>query len=514
MLWNRLCRFVCTIAPALITGERYPKLTRLRGNVTGQLSNMGKANGMLRTLINASMLAMQHQGVVYFWAGPEAWLVFIKPEDLKALVADGFEKNLVTRGPSFDFFIQLFGEGLITAPRTEWKTRRACAYTPVMLKRERLQHYLPTSHEVIAAFLQQKYQENKKNQNFSPLSLLIEEFVLVNLMATFFNITDTHQCFEVVKRSLPFLRQYLQEVFRFRNIAKFRTPPALRKIIYWGEETSSARIQRNMQEEFIQSLGDLRHLVFDNPNNFVSHLRDYMTQKDGIAPDDHVLAGEVIVNFFAGWDSTATTVHWTIRALEEFSHIKQRLLTELQKSEDPLQCDYLDKVIREAMRLYPPFPMLTRGAEAPFLHEGIKFKRRSIMIFPLIAIHRNPVTWGPDADHFDPDRFHPDRFTEQQKKAYKPFGLGQQSCVGMNFAMQIMKLFIAHLYTTYDTALIGNRVSLEIDFAHMDKTATLDIGGTTKPLDYNDTWFNLAGLKHCPVSHEASQHEESKYPET
>lgn len=471
-----------------LTGNYYPNLPRLKGGLGGKLSQMSKPNGMLRTLIEASECSMSHGGVSYFWAGPEPWLVFTRPKDLKNLVADGFEKNELTRRPSFDFFIQLFGDGLITAPKEEWFPRRTHAYKPAMLSRERLQAYLPVTQQIISDYLAYQFENHPK----SKFGLMVEEFILINLIATFFGVSEFSPCHEVVRRTLPFLRKYLHEVFRFRNIAKFRTPMWLRRWVYRGEETDAYKIQRHMQETFLHDLGDMRDALFHREDNFVHHLREYLTQKDGVVPNDHVLAGEVIVMFFAGWDSTATTLHWTLRAIEAFPEVKTKLRAALAQSDDPLKCPYLTWVMNEAMRLYPPFPILTRGAEKPFVYDAIPFKRRTIAIFPLIAYHRDPATWGNDADLFNPDRFDPAVFTDTQRKAFKPFGVGMQSCIAMNFATQIMKLFIAHLYAHYDVSISGTTVELNQPFHTMTSTATLDMGGTTKPLDYADTWFHLS----------------------
>lgn len=473
--------------------SRYPTVPKLKGKLGGQIANMSKPNGMIKTLIAASAIAFANKGISYFWVGPEVWLVCTRAEDIKELIDVGFEKDRVSRRFSFDFFVELFGPGLITDPKPEWKERRAAAYRPMMLSKTRLADYMPVNRLVIQTYLNRACEKQTVK-----LHLLLEEFVLANLMATFYSLENMDDCTEIVNRSLPFLQKYIAEVFRFRNIAKFRTPAFLRKIIYRGEETDFAKIRRSMQDELLRDLGDKRSLIYNHPDNFITHLRTYMTEKNGVAATDEDLTGEVITTFFAGWDSTATTLHWVIRALEAFHPVKEKLLVELSK-QTALDNEYLNAVIYEAMRLYPPFPMITRGIDKSFTYDGLHLKKKSVVIFPLLALHRDRKIWGGDADQFRPERFL--ELTPEQKKSYKPFGTGQQSCVAMHFAMQIMKLFISELYTKYSVSLSHTRCAVNCDFMSLDTVTTLDLGGTTKPLDYTEAQLHfLVSPSSQPIS--------------
>jgi unspecific monooxygenase len=65
-------------------------------------------------------------------------------------------------------------------------------------------------------------------------------------------------------------------------------------------------------------------------------------------------------------------------------------------------------------------------------------------------IHRDRAVWGEDADRFDPDRFSPERSRGRMPHAYKPFGTGERSCIGRQFAIHESVLALARLVHRYD----------------------------------------------------------------
>src|SRR3989338_6693663 len=84
--------------------SRYPTVPKLKGKLGGQIANMSKPNGMIKTLVAASAIAFANKGISYFWVGPEVWLVCTRAEDIKVLIDEGFEKDRVSRWFFFYFF--------------------------------------------------------------------------------------------------------------------------------------------------------------------------------------------------------------------------------------------------------------------------------------------------------------------------------------------------------------------------------------------------------------------------
>jgi cytochrome P450 len=72
----------------------------------------------------------------------------------------------------------------------------------------------------------------------------------------------------------------------------------------------------------------------------------------------------------------------------------------------------------------------------------------AIVVLPMV--HRDPAVWGDDADRFDPDRFLPERVRGRLPHAYKPFGTGERSCIGRQFALHEAILVLARIVHRYD----------------------------------------------------------------
>jgi cytochrome P450 len=102
------------------------------------------------------------------------------------------------------------------------------------------------------------------------------------------------------------------------------------------------------------------------------------------------------------------------------------------------------QVIQEAMRLYPPAPMISRDATRDFRLGDEPVARGTTLLIPIYAIHRHKSLW-PDPDSFDPGRFDPHAVKERHRYAYMPFGAGPRICIGMNFALTEATAILATL---------------------------------------------------------------------
>lgn len=111
---------------------------------------------------------------------------------------------------------------------------------------------------------------------------------------------------------------------------------------------------------------------------------------------------------------------------------------------------YVRRVFDEALRLHPPLPGYYRAAREDTVLAGIHPMRKGDWALVLTSsLHRDPQ-WGPDPDGFHPDRFEPQRVRERQPGLYKPFGTGDRSCIGRQFALHEAVLLLASVIRRYD----------------------------------------------------------------
>ncbi|KMQ92393.1 cytochrome p450 9e2 [Lasius niger] len=172
------------------------------------------------------------------------------------------------------------------------------------------------------------------------------------------------------------------------------------------------------------------------------------------------MTAQAFIFFFGGFDTTSTAMSFVAHELAANPDVQIKLRQEIDKVleesngevtyETINQFEYLDLVINETLRLYPPVAFLERicdkAYELPPALPGEKpftMKKGMICWIPVFAIHH-------DAKYYDdPEKFRPERFLDNKmyhnSSFYMPFGLGPRMCIANRFAMLEVKVLLFHL---------------------------------------------------------------------
>ncbi|MEO8548774.1 MAG: cytochrome P450 [Kofleriaceae bacterium] len=150
------------------------------------------------------------------------------------------------------------------------------------------------------------------------------------------------------------------------------------------------------------------------------------------------LVDHVLTLVLAGHETTASTLVWIWTLLAAHPAIEARLHAELAAATPGLP--YLERVIAEALRLYPAVWLLTRRALGPDRFGDVEVAAGAQVFVPLYLVLRHPAHW-PDPEVFDPDRFA--AATPRHPLAYAPFGVGPRSCVGEHLARLELREHVA-----------------------------------------------------------------------
>ena len=123
-------------------------------------------------------------------------------------------------------------------------------------------------------------------------------------------------------------------------------------------------------------------------------------------------------------------VHYIFQE-EVRKEINDLLGTKTEPSYNDLQeLPYTERVIKEALRLYPSVPFIARLSSEDFVtHTGYSVPKDTIVNIHIYDLHRNPTLY-PDPLKFDPDRFLPENCLDRHPFAYLPFSAGPRNCIG------------------------------------------------------------------------------------
>lgn len=178
---------------------------------------------------------------------------------------------------------------------------------------------------------------------------------------------------------------------------------------------------------------------------------------------------EALTIFIAGYDTTATALMWTWYLLSQNPEAEARLHAEvdatLTDKRQPTFADlkllpYTERVLTEAMRIYPPTWRLVRRALNEFRIGDYVIRKGSLVVVCQYAMHRDP-RFFPDAERFDPERWTPEARATRPQYSYFPFGGGPRRCLGESFAMAEGVLLLALLARSWRLRLApGHRVEV------------------------------------------------------
>ncbi|WP_324662547.1 cytochrome P450 [Haloarcula sediminis] len=197
----------------------------------------------------------------------------------------------------------------------------------------------------------------------------------------------------------------------------------------------------------------------DGPMDFLSVL--IRARDDGVESPEQ-LRDEMMTMLLAGHDTTALTLTYTWFLLSEHPEVEQRVHEELDEvigddrpgMEHVRELDYLEWVIQEAMRLYPPVYTIFREPTEDVTLSGYPIEAGMTLMLPQWGVHRSERFYD-DPETFDPERWKPERAKERPRFAYFPFGGGPRHCIGKHLAMLEAQLIVATTAKEYELDFLG-----------------------------------------------------------
>ncbi|XP_070494929.1 probable cytochrome P450 4ac3 [Chironomus tepperi] len=190
-------------------------------------------------------------------------------------------------------------------------------------------------------------------------------------------------------------------------------------------------------------------------------------QSEGLIDDEGIIE-ETDTFTFEGHDTTSAGMTFTLLLLAHNQDVQEKLFQEIQEvtaDRDELTMDdlnkmnYMERVLKESLRVYPPVPYISRTITEDFEHDGALYPKGSYVQILIYDIHRDPE-YFPDPERFDPDRFLPENCENRHNYAFVGFSAGMRNCIGQRFAMLELKIMLAHVIKNFKVLPVTKREDL------------------------------------------------------
>ncbi|XP_067120950.1 cytochrome P450 4C1-like [Centruroides vittatus] len=260
---------------------------------------------------------------------------------------------------------------------------------------------------------------------------------IANPMCWLFPISFMSKMKKNYKRDIEIIHRFGKKVFERRKenfVKEMREQDSLNEETRYEEEPKT-----NTKQRIIDSLLDL-------------HVKQGLMSKEDVIRD---MEGAI----FAGYDTTAHAMSWTLYFLGRFHEIQEKVYLELQETfendmnrditiDDLTKMTYLGCVIKESMRIYPPFPLIARKNPSEMKIGNYVLPANSTFGISIYGIHHNPSVYE-NPEVFDPDRFLPENYKNLHPYAFLAFSAGPRNCLGSKLGMIKMKIVLANVLRNF-----------------------------------------------------------------
>lgn len=327
----------------------------------------------------------------------------------------------------------MFGNGLLTSDDEIWRRQRVLVADG--FRRERVQGHAATVVDTTARFVESWNTDQVRNIH-DDMNRLTLEIVARALFGA-----DIATGRVVITAGAHAIQEF------FNSWRKHYLPP----MPSWMPIPSYVRLRRAVREldRLVYALIASRRASGDRSADLLSRMLD-ARDEDGRQMTDRQLRDELVTLFLAGHETTAAALSWAWYLLAENPGVRHKLHDELDRVlgnrvpevANLADLPYLDKVVKETLRLYPSAYNIGRLTREACEIGGYPIGKGTNVIMCQWAVHRSPR-------HFDdPEAFRPERWTDEligrlHKFAYFPFSAGPRNCVGAQFALTEAKLILA-----------------------------------------------------------------------
>jgi cytochrome P450 len=343
---------------------------------------------------------------------------------------------------------RLLGEGLLTSEGEFWRRQRRLAQPAFHRKR------VAAYGEVMAAFAERSLEGWRDGETIDVHEQMMR--LTLEVVAKCLFDADVRAEANDVGRAMKVALEDFSSQRRLIRIPKsIPTPHNLRF------ERAARRL-----DEIVHAIIEEHRKSGDEDSGDLLSMLMLAEDESGHRMTNKQLRDEVMTLFLAGHETTANVLSWTFWLLSLNAEADAKLAAELGRvlgGRVPTVVDlpnlpYVERILKESMRLYPPAWVMGREAIGGCEVGGYRMPTGTTALMSQWVVHRDP-RYHHDAERFDPDRWTAEYEEGLPRFAYFPFGGGPRQCIGASFAMTEARLILATIAQRFRMELApGQRV--------------------------------------------------------
>ena len=389
-----------------------------------------------------------------FFKTPTIWIG--QPEMLQEIMIKSFS-NFSNRLPPFGETVSPFDKGLLTLKDDDWKRVRNILVST--FSASKLKQTLPLMKEIDSKFVDNLIETYRIEGKINMLDHT-GYFTLEVVMAIIFGIEfeSKQQRAKLVKTAKDLI-----------------TPPQGPLLLLFIISPATWKMVEPYFGTIVRSINQIERMILDVVKQRRNNLKEGLPCRKDILQhmieagdrdklSDEELISQAVIFFVAGYDTTANTIANACYLLATHPDVQDKCYQEISdKCPDRSNIDYdtlhnlpyLDMVISETLRLYPPGFFVNRAIKEDVTINNIRINSDSMIGLPIYAIHHNANYW-PDPEQFIPERFTPEEKAKRHPLSYLPFGDGPRNCIGMRLALLEVKLAVVSIIQRIELKAIAN----------------------------------------------------------
>jgi cytochrome P450 len=394
-------------------------------------------------------MTLDHGPLAFAQLGPRTMYMVNDPDLIDELLT-GHAKHCIKDALTRTLH-PMVGQGLLTSKGELWRRQRKFAAQPFAPKR------ISSYADVMVRAAQRAFERYADGEQ-RDFHVDIMALTLTVVSETLLGVSTEAESTRIAHLLEDMLAHYEQRLATWMRLL----PPAL----------PTAK-QRRFKRAKAELDGIVSKIIEQNRNSEAGadHLLARLIRArtdDGEAMSAQQLLDEAVTMMLAGHETTALTLMYTVYLLSRNPAVAARLQREVDAlggraptAADVASMPYLDAVLRESLRLYPPAYAFGREVIEPFTLGGYDIPVGAQMVVCTFGMHRQP-RFFPEPERFSPERWLPGGSAHALPRyAYLPFGGGHRICIGSHFAQLEAGLLLTCLLQQVELHVVpGYRLEL------------------------------------------------------